>query len=85
MPTFFVDLHSGDLLRRITKAKVPNDEAVYEQAVLAMVDLAKGQLCSEGELKLIARAHDSAGATVFTTVLSVTSKLTRVVPAVRCS
>jgi hypothetical protein len=86
MPTFFLDLHTGDLFAEDYEGfEAPNEEAVYEQAVLAMVDIAKEKLPFEGELKLVAAARDSSGATVFTTVLSVTSKLTRVVPAMRHS
>jgi hypothetical protein len=86
MPTFFLDLHTGDVLAEDYEGfEAADEEAAYKQAVLALVDIAKEQLCSEGELKLVATARDSSGATVFTTFLSVTTKLTRVVPAVRHS
>jgi hypothetical protein len=81
MPTFFIDLQAGDVVGEDVEGLEAADlDAVRQQAVQGMVDLAREQLPSEGELQFTATVRDSTGAIAFKTTLKVTSQLTRVVP-----
>jgi hypothetical protein len=82
MPTFLLDVHDGEVFAEDCKGfEALDEDVVYEQAVLALIDLAKEKLPSEGELKLVTTARHSSGSNAFTAVLSVTSKMTCAVHA----